>query len=191
MSRNVTILLLGSLALFIMLSGCLGGGVSCSGDSQCQQWQYCNQTDKACKTATGYCASDVDCNDTLMQCDLNATHTCVYKEGNCLTDVNCESWQVCTSNKTCEPAPGYCGDNSQCDQSTDYCNPSNHLCSPKPGYCTGDTDCNAWEKCDVSSKKCVLMPGHCNADTDCQSWQACDAKSYLCIAKQGFCGNDA
>ena len=183
-------LILAIFASTLFLPGCIETPPGCTTDAECMAWQRCNLTLKACQSATGYCDFDSECNSELLRCDTNITHTCVFIPGRCNTSLNCEPWQVCSSDNHCQPAPGFCSDNNQCDALFEYCNPSSHKCSPKPGFCNADTDCNSWEKCDTQSRKCFLMQGRCVLDSDCASWQACDLKTRLCIAKTGFCAND-
>ncbi len=188
--KSLWIILL-MVSFVFVLAGCIGPAqTGCTIDKQCPAWQSCNLSSKTCAVAPGYCVSSNECNTSLMECDTNTTHTCVYKRDRCVTDANCDMWQACASDQYCRPAPGYCSDNTQCDQTFEYCKPANHICSPKPGFCTADFDCDAWKRCDTMSRKCFLIGGRCDFSTDCSSWQDCEVKSHTCIAKAGFCIND-
>jgi len=187
------ILLFGLIAVMIMVAGCAGGTrgpATCKEDKSCQSWQFCNQSSSLCITKPGYCDNETQCSakDPLMTCDLASTHLCIFSQGTCRINANCEMWQVCASG-TCRAAPSYCESDSQCDPAFEFCNPSTHKCGPAPGYCISDTDCDSWKKCDVVSKRCYMLPGRCDLDADCLSWQACDIKTHNCNAKAGYCVN--
>ena len=91
------ILLLSIIVGVFVLAGCIETESGCTSDNDCQDWQTCNLSSKLCQTDPGFCGSDTDCNSTLLECDTNNTHTCVYKSGRCLSDMNCEKWQVCST----------------------------------------------------------------------------------------------
>lgn len=183
-----------AVVMALLAAGCTGSrGATCTADTDCKSWEFCNQSAGACSSLPGYCTSDGDCTarDNLTVCDITNTHLCVFQAGRCRTDVNCGSWEVCTSNQTCMAAPGYCDADSQCNPVFEYCNPSQHKCGPAPGYCVADTDCEAWQKCDIVSKKCYLLEGRCDVDGDCADWQTCSVKTdttaHYCVPKTGFC----
>lgn len=194
MRSSVSCFLALAVILSVLAAGCTGGrGTTCAQDTDCKSWEFCNQSDKTCALLPGYCSSEDDCTkkDELMTCDLVNTHLCVFKEGLCRTNANCDAWQVCTGNQTCRAAPGFCDADSQCNPVFEFCNPTQHKCGPAPGFCTASTDCSSWEKCDVVSKKCYLIEGRCNLDGDCENWQTCSLKDtatpHTCVPKEGFC----
>lgn len=176
----------------MIYAGCSSNtkGGSCNDNTNCYAWQYCNATGHNCATLPGYCTADSECNDSLLSCDLAKTHKCIFSEGRCRTNANCDIWQVCDSTNYCRAAPGYCDSDSVCEPTYEFCNPATNKCSPAPGYCTSDTDCDAWKKCDVVSKRCYLIAGRCDLDGDCENWQNCDVKAHRCVAKSGYCVND-
>jgi hypothetical protein len=182
------------LVLAVLAVGCTGrGATACTENGNCKSWEFCNLSAKTCALLPGYCSGETDCTqrDELMTCDLASTHLCVFKEGRCRTNANCDRWQSCSSNQTCRAAPGFCDSDGQCDPAFEFCNPAQHKCGPAPGYCVRDLDCSAWEKCDVVSKKCYLLEGRCNLEGDCENWQTCSLKeaatAHNCVPKKGFC----
>lgn len=172
-----TILLILPIILVFILYGCIGGS-SCSDNSQCENWQFCNVSKGICAAKEGYCQSNSGCNDTLLECDTNSTHTCVYKTDKCRSDANCKKWQVCDASNNCQPKPGYCSKHSQCNATYQICDSQKHKCTPKAGFCEQDFDCKGWEKCDAKSKKCSTIKGRCNNDADCDAWEKCYIDEY-------------
>lgn len=181
------LILIGLFAITIFLAGCGGntGPTTCTSDSTCQSWQLC--TNSTCTVRPGFCVADGDCSDNLTICDAASSHLCVFKEGSCRKTSDCQGWQVCDSEFKCRPAPGYCDADNQCDQPSEFCNPSKHQCGPAPGYCVDSRDCEAWKQCDITTKRCTLLDGKCDVDGDCESWQVCTIKTHICKAKVGFC----
>ena len=188
------LLLFGLIAFSVLiLAGCTGGArgsTSCKDNTQCKSWQFCNTTSGSCTLLAGYCEANDQCKDEFTECDLNGTHTCVFKEGLCRSSANCQTWQVCDSTMHCRPSPGFCDADEQCDAVFEFCNPSTHKCGPAPGYCNADTDCDSWERCDVVSKRCFLLEGRCDLDGDCENFETCNLKTHFCEPKVGFCQND-
>ena len=177
------------IAVTVLLYGCIDGGKggSCSDDSQCYDWQSCDKTKGTCNTKDGYCAADSDCNNALKECQ-SSTHKCAYKADRCNSTADCGSWQLCDSSNYCQPKPGYCNQDSQCNTSYHECNITFHKCKPKECFCDIEYDCKGYEKCNTSTKLCVPLPGHCNSDADCEAWEKCYVDEFKSSGLEYYCG---
>lgn len=170
---------------------------SCTMDTDCNQFSYCNTTTGACRL--------LDCSN-LAQCGgagclagicSISNHACMC--GNCFDDT---CLLTCTDNTQCFPCSDAvcsgtptCNGTGYCESITFTCDPYNGDCnipslpictfaptraptqtSPQVTTCTSDSNCNQFSYCDMTINECRLV--------NCSNLASCGGAG--CLA--GICG---
>lgn len=146
-----------SLALVLLLSGCLGGGQIFLSDDP-------NKT---------LCASDSDCASS----EICQAQVCESRTPSCETQADCPEGLSCSGQLCLKP--GACYADPQC--------PESHRCEDfrcVPDRCQSNADCNNGEVCDLTFGMCQAP--RCNTDQDCPGSGCCSPFNGQC-APQSFC----
>ncbi|MDO8623189.1 MAG: hypothetical protein Q7R52_02990 [archaeon] len=98
-------------------------------------------------------------------------------------DFSCPRGMQCTGfNGFCEPIPGFCFGNADCDFCKECVNDS---CQLMAGCCEADVDCLAGQKCEGGL--CVPIAGFCDVNNSCRACEDC--LNNLCIQRDECCEN--
>jgi len=139
-------------------------------------------------------------------------------QSGCSSDKQCKAWQSCdVAKKSCVLKPGFCGIDSECNDTLKFCSGTDHKCTYVKDKCRQDVDCEGWQLCDEDSNTCrpkagfcgsddscntdreichptrhvcSPKPGTCNNQYDCDAWQTCNTGTHLCVPLAGRCSTD-
>ncbi|MCK6548315.1 hypothetical protein L6R52_20880 [Myxococcota bacterium] len=187
--------------------GCGGGACICSngscrarpdecqGDADClsngqYDGRFCLLTSppKRCVNAPG-CASDADCVQSSLVCDLTPGSPSINK---CKNGTPCPNGNECNATteicqngvclrKNCLNSPELCNATQVCDATTGMC------VANSAGSCTSDADCAADRYCNTLSSPALCTLG-CRDSSSCPNGQICNA-AHQCEGGSGTeCG---
>src|SRR5690606_22098083 len=120
--------------------------------------------DVSCRRRAEPCDAVV-CED-WAKCD-NSTATCKTRSGRCADDAECNVWELCNEDHRGEPRPGRCDSTQECAAKsplTPVCNAGHRR---EPGSPCAGVSCTSPRTCDPATATGRLEEGVCVTPDDC------------------------